>query len=301
MSRKARICTISMNSIHHGNRSSREDRLIEAETKMKRGSFDKPDLFVLPETFLVNDTGGCFKNAANFEEPGNATFKRLGATAREYRAYVAAPLLLKTDGKVYNATVIFSREGEPVFTYHKAWPTPGEIAEGISPGTRKPACFEADFGRVGVAICYDLNFQPLFKHYYEQRIDLLLFPSYFPGGKLLETWSFLYGFHAVSSHAQGHDSVFVDNAGRVVARANMFTQTLTHEFELDSAIVPYWGNHAQTQSIKEKYGPALQLEILRDEGTAIFRYTGTDTTAREILREFGVRTAEEIYRNEHRL
>ena len=60
MSRRVRICTISMNSIIHGNRSSRENRFREAEQKMKQGSLDKPDLFLLPEIFLVNDGPGAW-------------------------------------------------------------------------------------------------------------------------------------------------------------------------------------------------------------------------------------------------
>lgn len=301
MSRKARICTISMNSLIHGSHSSKEDRFREAEGKMKKGSLDKPDLFLLPEHFLVNDVPGAYADPANVEEEGNETYQRLGAAARSYEAYVAAALVTRIDGAVHNSIVIFDRTGEPVFNYHKTFPTPGEIEQGVSPGPRKPACFDADFGRIGFAICYDLNFQPLFKHYYDQGVELLLFSSYFPGGLLLQSWCYLYMFHAVTSHAQGHESMFVDNMGGVRARANMFTQALTHEFELDSVVVPYWGNHEKAWTAKEKYGPDLELDIRRAEGDVIIRYLGTKTTAREILREFGLRTRVEYYKNEHLL
>ncbi len=301
MSRKARICTISMNSLVHGDRSSKEDLLREAEQKVKQGSLDEPDLFLLPEVFLLNDVPGMFADPASIEEEGNETYQRLGELARSYAAYVAAPLLTREDGDVYNSTVIFDRSGNPVFTYHKTFPTPGEQKEGISPGTRTPDCFDADFGRLGVAICYDLNFQPLFKHYYDQGMELLLFPSYFPGGMLLQSWAYVYTFHAVSSHAQGWESVFVNSLGHVVAQANMFTQALTHEFELDSATVPYWGNRDALQAAKEKYGPELELEIHRAEGDAVVRYRGTDGTVKDIMREFGIRTRAECYNNEHLL
>jgi len=301
MSRKARICTISMNSLLHGNRSSKEDRFREATEKMKKGSLDKPDLFLLPEIFLVNDAPGCYADPANIETEGNETYQRLGATARSYGAYVAAALLTRQDGVPHNSIVIFDRTGEPVFYYHKTFPTAGEIEQGISPGPRKPACFDADFGRIGVAICYDLNFQPLFRHYYDQGVELLLFSSYFPGGLLLQSWCYLYMFHAVTSHAQGYESVFVDNMGHVQARANMFAQVLTHEFELDSVVVPYYGNHEEAWAAKEKYGPDLELDIHRAEGDVIIRYTGTKTTAKEILREFGLQTRVECYKNEHLL
>ena len=301
MSRKARICTISMNSLTHGRHSSKEDRFREAEEKMKKGSLDKPDLFLLPETFLVNDGPGCFGDPNNIEEEGNETYRRLGATARSYNAYVVAPLLNRKDGKVRNTAVVFDRKGKPVFAYSKTHPTPGEIEQGVSPGPHKPACFDADFGRIGVAICYDLNFQPLFRHYYDQGVELLLFSSYFPGGLLLQSWCYLYMFHAVTSHAQGYESVFVDNMGHVQARANMYAQVLTHEFELDSVVIPYWGNREKVWVAKEKYGLDLDLDIHRAEGDVIIRYTGTETTAKEILREFGLETRVECYKNEHLL
>jgi beta-ureidopropionase len=301
MSRKVRICTISMNSLVHGNRTTKEDRFREAEQKMACGAMDRPDLFLLPEAFLCNDVPGMFAAPGNIEEEGNATYERLGKAARSYGAYVVAPILTRQNGFVYNSTVIFDRTGRPAFTYHKTHPTGGELAEGIFPGTPTPAVFYADFGRVGVAICYDLNFQHLFKHYYEQGVELLLFSSYFPGGMLLRTWAFLYMFHAVSSHAQGDESVFVNNLGYVVARANMFTQALTHEFELDSVVVPYYGNHEAMAKARAKYGPDLALDIHRAEGDAIISYGAADTTARDILTEFGIRTKAEFYESQHLL
>ena len=93
----------------------------------------------------------------------------------------------------------------------------------------------------------------------------------------------------------------LNNLGQVVARANMFTQALTHELELDSAVVPYWGNHNAVGEAKRKYGPELEADIHRAEGDVILRYLGAETTARDILREFNIRTRPEFYSNEHLL
>jgi len=285
--------------LHTTIRASKEAILCEAEEKMRLGALDKPDLFLFPEVFLLNDTAEAWRDPANPDEEGNATFQRLAEAARSYHAYVAAPLLTREAGKAYNSTVLFDREGRVVFTYHKTFLTRTESEAGVTPGTRTPACFDADFGRLGVAICFDLNFQPLFKHYYNQGIELLLFPSYFPGGLLLRTWAYLYMFHAVSSHAQGFESVFVNNLGMVEARADLFNQALTHEFELDSVVAPYYGNHLGARAAKAKYGPDLEMEIHRPEGDMIMRYRGTGTTAKEILREFGMKTRAEFYNNEN--
>jgi hypothetical protein len=95
--------------------------------------------------------------------------------------------------------------------------------------------------------------------------------------------------------------MFVNSLGYVVARANMFAQSLTHEFELDSVTVPYYGNHEAVGAAKEKYGVDLELDIHRAEGDVIISYHGTGTTAGDIVRAFGIRTRAEYYDNEHLL
>jgi len=301
MSRKARICTISMNSLVHGTRSSKEDRFSEALAKMKRGSLDKPDLFLLPEHFLVNDAPNIHDDPANFESEGNDTYQRLGETARSYNAYIAAALLTDVDGVHHNSIVLFDRTGKPVFTYHKTHPTPGEVQHGIVPGKHDPDAFDADFGRIGMALCYDLNFQHLYRQYHDKGVEVLLFSTYFPGGMLLRSWCYLYGFYAVCSHAQGYESTFVNQLGFELARADMFATALTHELELDSVALPYYGNHENIANAKEKYGPDLVLDIHRPEGDVIISYAGTDKTIKDILSEFSIRTRSQFYNDEHLL
>jgi len=299
MSRRVRICTISMNAELYRRESTREDLLTAAEAKIKRGALDKPDLFLLPETFLVSPGAGRYQKEDNIDQAGNIVYERLGSAARSHNAYLVAPLILRKGDKVHNASVIFDRTGEPVFEYYKTYPAPREAEHGICPGPSKPDTFDADFGRLGLAICFDLNFQPLLRHYYDQGVELLLFPTYFPGGMLLQTWCYLYNFYAVSSHAQGYESVFIDNMGFEVARADMFAQTLTHEFELDSVVVPI--NTERMRPAKEKYGPELEIEMHRPEGQAILRYRGGETTAKDILREFDIPTKAERFENKHLL
>jgi len=298
MSRKARICTISMDAQIHANRSTREDRFREAERKIQRGALDKPDLFLLPEHFLVNDAPGVSRDP---ERPGEEVYQRLGKLARESNAYIAAAVYTPAPGGIYNSLLFFDRKGEAVFMYHKTHPTPGEMKNGVVPGPYAPDVFDADFGRIACAICYDLNFQPLFRHYYDLDTEVLLFSTYFPGGLLLQSWCYLYSFFAVSSHAQGYESVFVNKMGFETARANMFTTALTQTIELDSVVAPYWGNHVALAEAKKKYGPDLDLDVHRAEGDTIISYLGSDTTAKAIAAEFKIRTRREFYENQHLL
>jgi predicted amidohydrolase len=307
MSRPVRICTISLNSlVDSARRATKEEMFQEIEEKLALGALDKPDLFLLPEVCLLNGTPESWVDPNNIEEEGNSTYQRLGEAARAHNAYIVAPLLTREEGLIYNSAVVFDRQGEPVYTYHKAHPTGGELKQrGITAGTLSPRPWKAPFGRVGIAICYDLKFQPLFKHYYtadavhRPGIELLLFPSYFPGGLRLQSMAYMYSFYVVSSHKQGYESVFLNNLGFEVARADMFAQALTHEFELDSVVVPYLENEEAVRAAKRKYGPAVETEIHRPEGDMIVRYRGTETTVPDMMREFGIVTRAEAFHNQH--
>jgi predicted amidohydrolase len=115
MSRRVRICTISLNSlVHSARRASKEEILKEIEAKIALGALDQPDLFLLPEVCLLNGTPESWVDPGNIEEGGNGTYRRLGEAARAHNAYVVAPLLTREDGLVYNSAVVFDRQGEPI-------------------------------------------------------------------------------------------------------------------------------------------------------------------------------------------
>ena len=103
----------------------------------------------------------------------------------------------------------------------------------------------------------------------------------------------------VGSHKQGYESVFLDKLGFEVARADMYAQVLTYEFELDSIVVPYLENEEAVWAAKRKYGTDVVTEIHRPEDDMIVYYRGHDTTIQEIKREFGLLDRSEAYYSPH--
>lgn len=88
--------------------------------------------------------------------PGPGT-DELGRRAREHGMYVIAGLAERDPtGTVYNSAVIIGRDGEVAGLYRKTHIfTPTESFFAL--GTELPV-FDLDFGRVGIPICYDLEF-----------------------------------------------------------------------------------------------------------------------------------------------
>ncbi len=125
------------------------------------------------------------------------------------------PLKGKQEDHVTNTTLVFDPEGVCVARYDKIHlfgfqqgdESYNESAS-IEAGTQ-PVCFDTPWGRVGLAICYDLRFPELFRAL--DNVDLLVVPSAFtvPTGRA--HWELLLKARAVENQcfllapAQGGD------------------------------------------------------------------------------------------------
>ena len=116
--------------------------------------------------------------------------------AKELEMFIAVnhPVLLD-DGK-HNTTILFNRQGKIEGYYHKMYPTRGELAEQIVPGDHA-VVLETEIGRLGLAICFYLNFPELCEAYRQLQPYLILFSSIFPGRHLALTWALETGAYFV--------------------------------------------------------------------------------------------------------
>lgn len=121
------------------------------------------DLVVLPEASLtgylgLGRRGGPDFDLSRFAEPiDGPTFERIAALAREADAFVAAPLIERTEsGGVANAFVVVDRRGARVAHYRKRHPWYPETW--ATAGVLPPPRFDVGGVRVTLAICFDVHF-----------------------------------------------------------------------------------------------------------------------------------------------
>src|SRR5262249_25227740 len=114
------------------------------------------DLVAFPELYPQLALKDMFHHA----EPSEAgTLDSVRDLARRYKLLVVWPRLeYDADRGIRNTAILVDRSGDVLGRYDKMFPTPGEIEKGVIPGTEAPV-FETDFGRVGMLICFDLNFR----------------------------------------------------------------------------------------------------------------------------------------------
>jgi beta-ureidopropionase len=281
MARIARIATI----VYSGEGATTEEKRGKGLQMLEQASLFRPDIVCLPETFTGLGLGSAEWIATAEEVPG-ATTKAAGEIARRHRMYVICPIVQREGERIYNSAVVIGREGEVLGAYHKVHPTIGEIEAGITPGTETPV-FDTDFGRVGCAICYDLNFRDVIEGLAAKGAEVVFFPSMYCGGLQLRVWAHDFGVFVASAHSGGLSAI-VDPLGRVLKWSSIYERILCREVNLDGIVCHIDYNERQWAHIRAKYGPLVEIDIATDEGKFRLVSHHPDVTAQDVVEEAGL-------------
>ena len=98
----------------------------------------------------------------------------------------------------------------------------GKETIGVLPGALDQPVIETDFGKVGIQICYDANWQDGWENYKKQGAEIILFPSQFPGGRILNYFAWKTGCYIISS--TGSDARIVDMSGNDIHSSSTFVR-----------------------------------------------------------------------------
>ena len=295
MARYVRVASISFSGSGRGRTPEEKikENLKEIIALLERAALDNPDIVCLPECSPM--LGLSHKEFVKMaEEIPGPIFKAVANVAKEHNMYVVCPMIERKSGLVYNSAVLIGRDGEYVGSYHKIHPTMSEMEAGITPGT-KPVTFNLDFGRVGFAICFDLNFEDVIKGLHEHGVELLFFPSMYPGGLQLRIWAFNYGIYIVSA-CTNEGSMIVDPLGRILTKSSLYMPIISKKINLDYEIFHLDYNWTKFNSIKKKYGANIEFEVTRPEATFMLASEMRDITIKDIIHEFNLETRENYFK-----
>ena len=194
-------------------------------TNMAKLEHPPVDIIVLPELF---DTGYAYEKYSTLaEEVGHGiSFKSLQETAIKYNSYVIAGYLEKYKEKFFDSVMILNRRGELVANYRKTHLFQSE-REHFSEGNTF-ALIETDFGRIGVAICYELRFPEVARLLTLKGAKIIFYPAAWPIPRI-EHWKILGAARAIENQ------VFIVLVNRVGAG------TLYHYFG-ESMVIDPWGD-----------------------------------------------------------
>ena len=150
-------------------------KLVEAAVDEVFRRVEKPDL-VMACSEVFPESGNTEVSEQSELVPEGPTSQLLIRYAKAHHCYMAGGLTERTkDGVLYNAVVLFDRDGVYQGSYHKVHLTTGEFLGGMRAGSEFKV-FSTDFGKVGFCVCWDNFFPETTRQLQLNGAELLIFP-----------------------------------------------------------------------------------------------------------------------------
>ena len=219
--------------------------LAEAERLIRAAAADGAGLVVLPENFALMSKGADEQLAlreADGAGPLQFFLARVAAQARVWLVGGTIPLAATDPGRVRAACLVFDDRGRRVARYDKIHlfdvHVPGadehyQESAAIEPG-EAVVVIDSPWGRLGIAVCYDLRFPELFRRMQERGLEVLALPAAFTATTGKAHWETLVRARAIENlafvvaaaqggvHPNGREtygySMVVDPWGQVLAQ-----------------------------------------------------------------------------------
>ena len=234
--------------------------LLEAERLIGQAAAEGAQLVVLPENFAM--MGMQDRDVLDYrEDDGDGPIQRfIAERCRRHRLWLVAgtiPLRCEDPERLAAACMLYDDRGERVARYDKihlfdvtlvgSGESYNESAT-VRPG-REAVVAETPFGRLGLAVCYDLRFPELFRALLDQGAELLALPAAFTAVTGKAHWESLLraraienlahlvasaqgGYHLNGRETHGH-AMILDPWGRILGQrahgAGVVTAELNRE------------------------------------------------------------------------
>ena len=243
------------------------------------------DLVCLPETFIA--AGLPPEKIASIAEsiPG-PNFDKVADYARKFNMNVVAGFFELRNDRIHNVAVLINRNGDLLGTYSKMHPTEGEINLGVTPGS-DVVVLETDFGRVGLAICFDLNWPSFWSELSEKNPDIVCWLSAYEGGFPLRSNAWIHQFPIVTSVWPYHSRV-IDITGKIIANTSRWGRIVSCELNLDKRLFHTDLQAEKIQLIQTKYGKNIHLETFTEEHLFTIESKDNNITVKNIMEEFAL-------------
>lgn len=214
--------------------------LLEVSQQITLAAQAGASLILLPESFAIMG----FKDSDQFkisEEDGHGPLQDfLSEQAKKHNVWIIGgtiPLKTKDESKIFAACLVYNGNGERVSRYDKIhlFDVHLEItsetykeSETIEAGN-DVIVVDTPFGKIGLAICYDLRFPEMFRQLVLKGAEIIVIPSAFTAVTGKAHWEVLLRARAI------------ENVSYVIASAQGGYHVNGRETHGDSMIVDPWG------------------------------------------------------------
>ena len=254
------------------------------------------DLAILPEVAITGEAGDdAVAHSVSFEGEVKDAFTR---KAREHSCYIVVPTYLldsKAKELCSNAAILVGRKGEELGTYRKIHLVVslerGTMEGGATPGDALPV-FNCDFGKLGIQICYDMEFGEGWAELARRGAELIAWPTQSPQTSQPASRAREQRCYIVSSTWRHNASIF-EPTGKIVAQIKPPQSILVHELDLSYALLPWSSKLRNGEALRQAYGDKVGFRYYEDEDCGIFWSNDPKMTIGEMVRSIGVLELEE--------
>lgn len=264
----------------------------ESKSKYGRGL----DLAILPETAITGEAG---ENALERSIPFEGRVREMfAAKAREHHCYLVVPTYLldsKEKKSCSNAAILLGRNGELLGTYRKKHLVVslerGTMEGGCTAGQAQPV-FDCDFGKLGIQICYDMEFDDGWAELARHGAELIAWPTQSPQTSQPAARARQHRCYIVSSTWRHNASIF-EPTGKIAAQIKPPESVLVYELDLSYALLPWSSKLRNGEALRKLQGDKVGFHYYEDEDCGIFWSNDPKTTIGEMARSLGVLELEE--------
>ena len=271
------------------------DRVIEYwKREFDKVLIHKPDLILLTEDC---DRPGDLNTQEQFDYyrfRNNQVLDYFASVAKENRCYIVFGSYMEENGIWWNSCVVLDREGKVAGTYHKNFPTIWEMEE-VRAGTETPL-IQCDFGTVGCAICFDLNFDELRERYVALKPDIIVFPSLYHGGLAQSMWAYTCRSFFVGAISPLNSPSEIRNPlGEVVASSTDHYNYAVATVNLDRKMAHLDFNWGKLTDLKKKYGDKVIIAEPGKLGSVLITSEHDRVSAEEMIKEFNIELLDDYF------
>ena len=285
MPRLVRIASISMGS--RGGPSVGANRQYMASL-IEQALAEKPDIIAIPESFtLVNLHEPDIQVMA--EEVPGPTLEMVAAYARQQQVYILCPILARHADGTHIEAFLLDRHGNIAGSYQKLHPVVegsaySQVEFGSRPGSTVSA-IDTDFGRIGVQICFDVEYSDGWDALDRQDVEIFFWLSAYDGGRDLAAKAWQYHRYLASA-VQTNYARILNSMGDTLAITGAHDRIAAATIDLDVGLFHTDFNKSQLQAIRAQYGPDVTVRVYHEEGCFTLQSNRADLPVAEIIQQF---------------
>lgn len=252
------------------------------------------DLACLPEGFLSpqGESGG--KHL--YSEPlSGDTLTALSEAARAQSMWVVACYYVTTGPtRRENVAVVIDRRGELVAQYAKVHPTIWEcLDDRVTPGAGTTVV-QTDFGRVGLAICYDIGWPDHWAELARRDAEIVVWPSAYDGGFPLQAYAWNHFYYVVSSVKSEHAKI-IDLTGRVITKTSKWHRITSALIDLDKEVFHIDYQAQKLIEIEKELGARVSIDALSEENVFTIESHDSEWPLQRIKAHWGLENFRDYY------